>query len=678
MSALLHADIARDLWQASADTLRMPEPMQPSTYSATYRVLAEGQAERAGPWDNDYFPYLPLIMDAVAEAVRTGKNFVLMKSAQGGGSEAMINVLFWFLRYFPGPILYLISTDKLAREFGRERFHYAIQTIRHMFDALLPGRSEMMIKRFLFGKVVLAGGQSVFNIQSQPYRAVFIDELDSLRETMGKEGDPVAIAKARLKSFEGETIMVCWAHPTTREGGAGKLYYSDSDQRRLHANCCHCGGEFWFRWEHVKAVPKEHGQLPEQAERDPSCYAYYCPLCACEISDAQRSIMLRNMSLKSILPPEEANKKAWIGAHFGTIHNPRKTVYSMAVEWIPCIDKESEKITFVQKTNGEPYEATVKKTTVEDWRRLIIVPRSENDPEVFRRGEVPRYTRFCTAGIDSRDDELHYAIWAWGLRRGIDKFTVLCGSPVEWGVLKRVSKDEHGRDVEFFETDYRYFDDIIFRRRLPRVGGGYIHITSCAIDTAWHRSQIAVYRYCLRWPGQAIPVRGGADNSRSSNPFTYKGRAKSYDLGEEKLTTDNLMMINSYTIRTDFFNMAMKSVEVRTEHGSQKHPLITLPAFDGMEDYEEFLEHLASEELQRTGRKDNKGEILFYKKKTNQNHWLDCSLYAYAEARNKDPYQGELSFDEEEILEKEEEKAALERQKARENVIRRPLIRQKY
>jgi len=203
-----------------------------------------------------------------------------MKSGQGGGSEAMINVLLWMLIHFAGPILYLISKDELAKEFSRERFGHANKTCAPVAAKHLDeiGADLLLVKRYADAVLRIQGGRSILNLQSLPYKIVFVDEVDSLQDEVEGQGDPMKIAEIRTDAQLGDTLIVAFAHPTTKDRGAGKLYYGQSDQRRGFVDCFHCGSEFWLQWDDVQVFPRA-GQAPAQAALDPSCYLYVATCC---------------------------------------------------------------------------------------------------------------------------------------------------------------------------------------------------------------------------------------------------------------------------------------------------------------------------------------------------------------------------------------------------------------
>jgi phage terminase large subunit GpA-like protein len=660
---ILHHHQTQEMLQAYATVLRPTEQLSPSDWAQRYRVLKYGTTPKPGRWDNGYFPYLTSIMDCHQEAIEKGKRgLVLMKSGQGGGSEAEINCLAWCLDQYPGPALYLISKDEIAREFGRERFGYILESCEPLARKALRGRGSgelIHVKRFVDGKLVIQGGRSVLNLQSQPYRWVFIDEVDSLLDEIEGHGDPIRLAEIRTDSFSGQTLIVAFAHPSARARGAGKLYYELSDQRRGFVKCVHCGSEFWFTWDHVKVIPDD-GLTKDQCERDPRYYHYFAPCCGAEISDAQRWAMARHVVQKSTLPAAEADRRPWVGVHFSQLYMSNKPLRFLAEKWVEGIDDDSVKRVFVNKRLGDVYDAAIRETTTDAWRRLIVVPRHENDCEFYVRGQVPRGVQFLTGGQDSNSRELHWSVWGWGRMRDQSGYPQMVGWLIDYGVVRR----EYSLTLDVAELVV--FDGILYDRSFASTDRkrGY-WVEQCAHDSGWQ--EIPVYEYCRRRPDRSVPSKGAAEDSRSSAPACRWGSAPAYKYGDIWVKDEEvrIMLLNTHTLKANWFGQVDKKFLRAQAEGlpGRQQTRLVLPQDVG----DDFLEQASSEFLAEEKRK----EIWKHK---GPNHWSDCNIYAYACALNLRAFAPNLPFEEVQAAAAE---AAVKAQLAGEQSPQRPL-RRKY
>lgn len=624
-------------WTRYAETVDPPEEMLPSEFARRYRKLHEEYcAERPGDWDATVFPCQAPAMDAVEEAIRTGKRGVVyMKGGQIGFSDVAINGSLWLKRYFPGPQLFMTSTEKVAGDFGRERFGKIIPDCLPLRSTYVPNkRGDILTKRFTDGKIQLAGGQSIFNLQSNPYRVVVIDELDSLVENLGGQGDPVKLAQVRMDSFGGPTLMIAYAHPTTRERGSARLYYESSDQRRGFVKH-RCGGEFYLQWEHVTCAGDD--------KRDADAYAYACPHCGEVVEDAERVAMVRKVEYRSVLPPEEARKKTWIGIHASQLYSPAKTIRSLAERWIECGDDENARMVFFNKILGEPYELKIQEVSAAELRGLIVVKRRSADPEFYSRGQVPPGVRFLTAGQDSRSTELHFAVWGWGLRRATDKTRHLCGWLIDWGVIARPYS------LEFFESEFHVFDELLYRRDFPSsVSGRTYNVMQGGHDVGYPPTQIPIIRYCRSWPNRALPVKGASLTATSASmaPFASWGQAMKHKAGETKVVDDasRHLRLNTYMLKTDLYGMMRSSrrIEVPEMAGTQVIGVRSVPRIALPEDVDDMWIDQSRAEALGKGKKHN--ELVW--QKTGPNHFADCNTYALGCAYNIDPFQQGQTADE--------------------------------
>lgn len=616
------------LAKAYATAMRPPEQCSPSEFAERYRWLKIGTTSRPGRWRNDVFPYLKGIMDAIQEALEAGRRgVVLMKSGQGGGSEAMINALAWAIYTYPGPALYLISKDEIAKEFGRDRFNHLLDTCEPLKQKAIRGRRQgelLHIKRFVDGKLVLHGG-SVLNLQSQPYRFVWIDEVDSLMDNIKNEGDPIRLAEIRTDAYSGRTLIVAFAHPSTRDRGAGKLYYQHSDQRRGHVSCVHCSSDIWLRWDHVKCIPHP-GQTEERAERDPTAYRLYAPCCGCEISDAQRMLMCREVRQISTLPEEEARIRPWIGLHFSQLYMPNKPLRFLAEKYIETLEDEPARRVFVNKRLGDVYEEKKRSSSADDWRRMIVIRRRPMDDRVWERGTVPDGVQFLTAGQDSGWRSLHWAIWGWGPVEDTAGVTRLCGWLVDCGVIPR---PDGSHTLEAGELEV--FDQLLYMRQYPATSSDRTYWVEMGLhDAGWQ--PLAVYEYCMRHHPRTVPSKGGAEDSTSTQPPFRWGSPPRWIAGGVEYHDPHYRqaILNTYALKINWYDMAGQRLSVEQGGVIEEVPRLRLP----IDTPDEFCRQCSAEYLSVDGKKKRW-------KKRRANHWGDCSVYAYAAALALEPLRKE-------------------------------------
>jgi phage terminase large subunit GpA-like protein len=611
--------------EAAVDIVRPLKRLSPSAFAETYRYLQVGKSHLPGPWRNENAPYLVDVMNAVEEAIRTGKRgVVLEKPSQVGGSEAFaINVVQWLLTYYPGPILYLTAIESNAEELSRDRWEGpegAIATCEPLAKKHLAGKKhgeKVLVKRFTDSKLVLSGSQSIHHLISNPYRFVVVDEVDSINDFM--DGDAIKIAEHRTRAWAegGPTLIIAFAHPSTPERGAAKLYEL-SDRRRGHVECPHCHTWIAPTWADVKVIAAAN-ESPAEAERIHERYHFVAPCCGVQWSEIDRRKAIRRVEQRSTLPAGTPARD-WIGLHVWRFFSETKgEVAELAREWIDSLDDEAKARVFANKTLAEPWRAKVRELAVETWRRLQV---PEGKDGCFALGEVPAEVQFLTAGQDSAQRELHWAVLGWGLARTHEKQLVLRGWLVDAGVEAGPRAIEER--TELAAHDLHVFRQILYERTWPRRDGGKpLALARGLHDVGWQ--PIAVYGFCSsQKDGRAIPSRGGnyTDTDHTKAPPTRLSEPVVYGVGSQQKVDPNLrrLELNTYLLKTAIASNA--EATLRDEHGVPR-PILTLP-YDAPD---ELLEHLASERV-----KVESGKRKWVKR--GPNHWWDCTVMAYAAALN--------------------------------------------
>jgi len=353
--------------------------------------------------------------------------------------------------------------------------------------------------------------------------------------------------------------------------------------------------------------------------------------------------MLRRLQYRSVLPPEQAKRKTWIGAQFGQLLSPHKTIRSLAERLIECKGNDNALRVFDNKVIGDVHSPKVERVDPESLRKLIVVKRRDSDPEFYLRGQVPPAVRFLTAGQDSRSTELHYCVWGWGLRRASDQTVSLCGWLIDWGVIERKYS------LTFSESEYHAFDDILYRRTFSSsVSDRTYNVRRCGHDVGYAPTQIPIHAYCRNWKDRAFPAKGAAlePSSASLAPYYRLGSALKFELGDIKVTDESSrpLIFNTYTLKNDMLGWMSegKKIEILDKVneeviGVRKVNIITLP--EDVDD--EWIKQSSSEYL---GKGKKSSELVY--KHDGPNHFSDCNTQAYGCALSLEPFQKGMTAEE--------------------------------
>lgn len=191
--------------------------------------------------------HLPAIADLLAD----GHGFVVvMKSAQVGASEALVNLALWAADSGyggRGNVLFAMPTQNMMDDFAQARFDKAIQDSTYLRTRLQPepprrkGADSKRLKRIGPGYLYLRGTDSRRQLASIDADLVILDEFDQM--AVGT----LELARKRLSSSRAARLWIA-STPRIPEAGIDELFLH-SDQRRFFLPCPACGQEQCLRWD---------------------------------------------------------------------------------------------------------------------------------------------------------------------------------------------------------------------------------------------------------------------------------------------------------------------------------------------------------------------------------------------------------------------------------------------
>lgn len=447
-----------------AEAMSPSERLTPSEWCPKERRLKAGTTEDPGPMKP--WPWQAEFMDAPVDYPEK-QGAVMIKGTQLGISEAAISVVGWWADQRPSPILYLMPTDEKAREFEKDRLSYMIRNSPALQEKFFLGKKAgetKASKEFAGGRLRLYGHGSSTKLQSDPYALVVPDELDAMSDFPG-EGSAWSMSKQRTKRFT-QSWILAMSKPTLEGVGVSAIWENETDQRRFHVPCPHCGEMEWLKF----------GQIDWDREH-PADAAYICEHCKEEITDAQRRKIVYEGTYLSTLPEGEAAERPFVGMHISALYDPKQTISGLVREYLGC-NSEPEVQVFFNEQLGEPYtpsEQTVKQEDIAD--KATLQPKEK----------LPEGMRFVTMGVDVQHGGwLYLDVSAWD-RTG-RKYLWLADTVRGWEALKRLV------------NEYR----VPSQKREMRIHG-------VCIDASEGSMAREVYEVCKEiGPGFCSPVKFGS------------------------------------------------------------------------------------------------------------------------------------------------------------------------
>lgn len=574
----------------------VPDPLlSVSEWSDRHRMLSSKASSEPGRWRTSRTPYLKAIMDCLSPTSPV-ERVVFMKAAQLGATEMGSNWIGYVIHHAPGPMMAVWPTVEMAKRNSKQRIDPLIDESTILRELIAPARSRdsgntILAKEFRGGVLVMTGANSAVGLRSMPVRYLFLDEVDGYPIDVDGEGNAVALAEARTRTFSRRKIFIV-STPTIAGVSTIEREYEASDQRRYFVPCPHCGHRQWLRFEQLRWERSEDGNFPDTA-------AYVCESCEVPIPEHHKTWMLEHGEWRAMA--EGASRTA--GFHLSSLYSPIgwRSWKDVAAAWESAISKEAGSAAAIKTfKNIELGETWVEEGEAPDWQRLL--ERRED----YRIGTIPVGGLLLTAGADVQKDRIEVSVWAFG--RGKES----------WLVEHRVLMGDTARDEVWKSLAS------VLRETWTHETGCQLGLGRLALDTGFATQEAYAFVRGVRDP-RLMAVKGVARGAALVGTPT----AVDATSGGKKLRRGiKVFSVAGGIAKLEFYNNLRKSPEVADDGVTIRYPagFVHLPKVDA-----EFLQQLCAEQL--ITRRDRNGfAIREWQKMRERNEALDCYVYARAAA----------------------------------------------
>jgi len=305
---------AAKIYNEAFDRGLRPDPLlKVSEWADQHRRLSGKGAAEPGPWRTSRTPYLREIMDCLSPS-SPYERVVFMKGAQVGATETGNNWIGYVIHHAPGPMLAVLPTGEMAKRNSRQRIDPLIEDSEVLSSLVKPARARdsgntVLTKAFQGGVLAMTGANSAVGLRSMPVRYLFLDEVDGYPGDIDGEGDPVALAEARTRTFARRKVFIV-STPTVKGVSRIEREFEASDQRRYFVPCPHCGHFQWLEFERLRW---DKGR-PETAH-------YLCAECEGHIQEHHKTRMLEAGEWRATAASEQGSEKT-AGFHISSLYSP--------------------------------------------------------------------------------------------------------------------------------------------------------------------------------------------------------------------------------------------------------------------------------------------------------------------------------------------------------------------
>lgn len=579
-------DLERALW----DGLRPDVIVDVATWSESNRILSGEGASEPGPWRNERTPYLVEIMQSLSPESRV-EEVVFMKSAQIGGTECGNNWIAYIVARGLGPTLAVQKSVGLAERYSKQRLDPMFRDTPALEGKVQDRRKRdsgntILQKAFPGGTLMLSGAEAAAGLRSMPIRNLFLDEIDAYPEDVEGEGDPVKLAERRTMTFTRRKVFKV-STPTHETTSKISRAYRDTDQRRYHVPCPHCGLEQLLEWSRLRYDTDDDGKLVHGTVR------YDCAADDCDdpiLEHHKRGMLLGGKWIPTADEPTGLRR----GYHINALYSPWFPWWKLVVEWLEAKGDVQRLKSFVNTLLGETWK---EQGEAPEWRRLY------SRRETYREGTVPMDGHLLTAGVDVQRDRLEVEVVAWGPGHeswSID-YHVFNGDPAEAGVWDELEG--------------------LLSKTWPHESGGHLRLARLAIDSS-DQTQL-VYTWARRFPHQVLAIKG-VDGQQE-----ILGPPKVFDVnskGKRRRRGAKLWPVGVSTAKHELY--AWLRLPEPVEGETCPRGFCHFPDSRGREWFEQLCaEEWTREKARKTGR-----WRYYWRKTRERNEALDCRVYARAAA----------------------------------------------
>ncbi len=334
------------------------------------------------------------------------RELVICAAAQSGKTESILNCLRYAIAEDPGPALWIMPAESLARSFSETRLQPSLRDCQPCAEQI-PANADLfklLEMHFADCTLNLCGANSPAQLSSRPVRYLFADEIDKFPQASNKEAGALELARVRTASFWNAKIVLT-STPTVESGQVWQNYLAGS-QHQYFVKCPHCSHAQPLVFSQIKWPDNETTKTGEAWNLDAveAAASYECAACANRIPQLHKAGMIRGGEWRATNARAPADR---VSFHLNALYSPWRTWGSIAREFLEVKDSFSGLQNFTNSVLAEPWKVAVQAEEISETRLLDL----KTDYDL---GTCPVKPLFVTVAADVQRESVYFTVRAWG------------------------------------------------------------------------------------------------------------------------------------------------------------------------------------------------------------------------------------------------------------------------
>src|SRR5690606_1056363 len=235
-----------------ARALQPRRPLTVSQWCDEHMWLSSKGSSKPGRWVTDRNPPLREPMDNMS-ARSPVHDQVCMFPIQFGKSQIATNSIAYWMDYAPAPIMYALPGEASMNKWIAQKLNPMVEVCAAVRRALSSTASrdsanQRAFKDFAGGQLYVEHMGSPQRLKSTTVKHLVVDEIDEAPQQLATGDDPVKMLNGRTSSFPTTYKRLYISTPGIAGLSRIAKLYEQSDQRRYHVPCPHCGHFQYLQW----------------------------------------------------------------------------------------------------------------------------------------------------------------------------------------------------------------------------------------------------------------------------------------------------------------------------------------------------------------------------------------------------------------------------------------------